>query len=291
MKKIYLIFSLMLTSALNYAQLQNLDFEEWHNPITELGMNNRPVGWIWTNGMTTWEESYFYNAPHTDAQSNDYALTLSIWYNHTKDAAVQGALIDYRPAQLKGYYKYTDNVIYGQTEGEINDTAMVAVYLTKFIMGSTELDTIGMGKVNLNYSEGYSLFEVDIAYTSDEVPNLVTIVLDPSLVNRYEGRYYSSQPEAVASFFTIDNLSLEGEAVVSTDDADDLKDMSIYPNPAQNTLRIDMDERKPIAIYTTTGVLVNSLVVNTTHTLDVSNYPSGVYVIKSNEDVLRFIKE
>lgn len=291
MKKIYLFLSLTFVSLSSLAQLQNLDFENWHNPIdAEDFVPNRPMGWIWTNGLVTSEDYYLYNQPHSDAHNNDYAVTLSIWYNHTKDALIQGAPIDYRPERLKGYYKYTDNLIYEQGNGEIYDTAMVAVYLTSVEMGTLNVDTIGIGKVNLSYSENYAVFEVNIDYLTDDVPQFITIYLDPSLVGRYEGRYYFVHPGPAASYFTVDNLSLEGEAVLSTDDINKESSISVYPNPAQNTLCVSLDEKQPISIYSTTGKLIEQYTAAAFHALDVSSYPSGIYIIKSNEGVTRFVK-
>lgn len=290
MKKIYILLGAVLLSVSSFAQLQNLDFENWDSPIDDIGFTNRPTEWVWRHGSMSNPDGFFYHPPVTDAQSNDYALKLSVWYNHTKDGASQTATIDYRPARLKGYYKYTDNVITGP-EGTVPDTAEVTVYLTVVQIWPMEIDTVGIGRVRLLNSEEYTMFEVDITYSSDVTPEFIEVHLDPSLVARYEDRHYSSLGEAVVSFFTVDNLSLEGEVAVGVDDINDTRSIGIYPNPVKNILQVTLDERQPISIYSTTGKLIEQYTAAAFHALDVSSYPSGIYIIKSNEGVTRFVKD
>ncbi len=83
-----------------------------------------------------------------------------------------------------------------------------------------------------------------------------------------------------------------GEApVVKVEEATSLSTIKLYPNPAKNTLRIALGERQPISIYNATGMLIEQQIANTNHVLDVSNYPAGIYIIKSHDEVVRFIKE
>ncbi len=290
MTKFPFLFSMLMLSAAGNAQLVNADFEQWEAPITEEILFNKPTGWIWSDGFNNSEEQFFYNPPQQDAQMNDYALTLSIWYHYGKDIALQTAPIDYRPEQLTGFFKYTHTLI-EDTEGPVADTALIEVDLTKFNPTTLQLDTIGRGTLSLTSVDEYQPFEVNITYTSEEVPEYVTVRLDPSLVKRYMNRYYMSVSEPVASFFTVDNLSLQGNNVLSVNNTSKDKKVQLYPNPAKDNLRIALDEKQSIAIYTATGILVESLVASTVHTLDVSNYAQGIYIIKSNDEVVRFIKE
>jgi len=290
MTKFSILFTSLLIAAAGNAQLVNADFEQWEAPITEEIMYNKPTGWLWTDGFSTSEEQFFYNPPQQDAQMNDFALTLSIWYHYGKDIALQTAPIDYRPEQLKGFFKYTHTMI-EDTEGPVADTALIEADLTKFNPTAQLFYSVGKGTLSLTSIEEYQAFEVNISYTSDEVPEYVTVRLDPSLVRRYIDRFYISQAEPVASFFTVDNLSLHGDAALSVNNTTKENNMALYPNPAKDNLRVALDEKQAISIYTTTGTLVESLVAKSMHTLDVSNYAQGIYIIKSQDEVARFIKE
>jgi len=293
MKKIYILLVALLMSMCTYAQLDNLDFESWENPVGENIFSNRPTGWMWFVNNILSDQNNFVHPPDTNAQSNDYAFKLSVWYNHTKDAAIQGGPIDYRPARLKGYYKYTDNFITGP-EGTVPDTAMVSVYLTTIQAWPMVIDTIGIGKVYLSQSEEYTQFIADIEYFSNEMPQAISIYLDPSLVARYDDRHYSSMHEAMVSFFTVDNLMLEGEVLLSMDDANDDNNLHLYPNPATNQLYIQ-DFEGTATVYDVAGKQVLSQRVLNGNALDIAALSSGTYQVHlmdgKNKQVVKFIKQ
>jgi hypothetical protein len=288
MKRIYFILFFISLIGYSNAQLQNLDFEEWDAPTMEILHN--PTNWVSHNGMMALPYLGFIHPPQTDAQNNDYALKLGVYYNYAKNAAVQTASIDYRLGQLKGFYKYEDNNMSGP-DGMISDTAMVVVHLTKYNTSTLQRDTIGMGSVNLHHSDNYAGFEVNIAYINNDVPDSVHVLLDPSLANRYYGRYYVSPQQPEASFFTVDNLSLEAEQSVGIEEAAYANNMSIYINPAQNSLRITLQEKKTVSIYNAAGMLVQTIAPNIIHNVDTNHYSSGMYIVKSGNDVVRFIKQ
>ncbi len=288
MKRIHFILILVLLTAYSNAQLQNLDFEEWDEPTPEI-LNN-PTGWVSHNGFMPLPFLGFIHPPQTDAQSNNYALKLGVYYNYAKNAAVQTASIDYRLGQLKGFYKYENNTISG-SDGMVPDTAMVVVYLTRFNTATWQRDTIGSGSVSLNQSHSYAAFDVNISYISNDVPDSIHVYLDPSLANRYYGRYYVNPHEPEASFFTLDNLSLQPEQIVYINEQPQANNITVYPNPANRVIRISMKEKGAVSIYNSNGALIESIIVNTTHALDVGNYTSGIYIVKSGKEVVRFAKE
>jgi hypothetical protein len=290
MKKFPFFLSVFLLATAGNAQLINADFEQWDAPITQDIMTNKPTGWIWSDSFTSSLEQMFYNPPQADAQNNDYALTLSVWYHYGKDIALQTVPIDYRPEQLTGFFKYTHTLI-EDTQGPVADTALVQVFLTKYNSIIGQLDTIGTGSLGLTQSDDYQPFEVNITYTSNELPEYLTIKMDPSLVKRYDDRYYMSVNEPVASFFSVDNLSLEGNVAVSVNNTTKENGIALYPNPATDRVTITLNERSDVVIYDVTGGLVESFVANATYQLDVRGYAAGIYIIKSQGEAVRFIKE
>lgn len=217
------------------AQLQNLDFETWDNPIVEEHGMNRPTGWWWGSGVLTEPQRNFIYPPETPAQSNNYALKLSVWYTYVKDIAIQSAYINTRPESLTGYYKYTDNVLTDGLEF-VTDTAQVSVYLTKWDLFLGQADTIGSGVINLNAAADYTQFVVPINYYSDEMPDTVKVILDPSMVKRYEDSPYFAPDMGYSSYFTVDNLVLN-EASLATDDLQ-ANTIKIFPNPVKDAVNI-----------------------------------------------------
>ncbi len=286
-------FILFFIALFNYgnAQLQNGDFEQWDEPTMEILHN--PTAWVSHSGIMATPYMGFIHPRQTDAQNNDYALKLSVYYNYAKNAAIQTAAIDYKPAHLKGFYKYENNAISGP-DGMISDTAMVVVHLTKFNISTGQRDTIGSGSVSLNQSDNYTAFDVNIAYTNNDVPDSIHVYLDPSLANRYQGRYYVNPNEPESSFFTVDNLSLEGEAVLSTDDVNKDSSILIYPNPATDRLYIQGFEGTA-AVYDIAGKQVLSQKIMNANAMDIAALSTGTYQVHlmegENKQVVKFIKQ
>jgi len=64
----------------------------------------------------------------------------------------------------------------------------------------------------------------------------------------------------------------------------------LYPNPVQHVLSVDFDKVTEIEIYNVTGKLVNRFVGLQQYRIDVSAYPAGLYVVRTPELSLRFVK-
>jgi hypothetical protein len=280
MKKLSFLLASTILSFAASAQLQNLDFENWNQPISTQNLSNRPTGWTWSNGLVIDATNNFYYPPATYAQQNNYALYLSVWYNYTKDVAIQRAPISTRPGALSGWYNYKHNIIGGLNLQK--DTAMVSVYLTKRNHTTNSTDTIGKGIMEIGDStDVYTGFLLEINYTSTEMPDSITIILDPSLLNRYRDRpgfIFGGGDEGACctSFFLVDNLSLHG-SVMGIDDANIAEQISVYPNPATDEIRIDMDGE--VSIWDASGRKVG-INYNHTGTINVSSLTSGQYFIQ-----------
>jgi hypothetical protein len=66
-------------------------------------------------------------------------------------------------------------------------------------------------------------------------------------------------------------------------------DFSLYPNPATNFINIELDQsayrNNSMKIYNLLGELITEKRVSTSRiSLDVSNYPKGVYLININSE-------
>jgi alpha-tubulin suppressor-like RCC1 family protein len=66
---------------------------------------------------------------------------------------------------------------------------------------------------------------------------------------------------------------------------------SIYPNPATDYLSIQQIESNQIEIYNSFGSLIEKLDSNINFTLNLSNYPTGMYFIISNNYKIKFLKQ
>lgn len=286
MKKLLIFFTTVFCANATNAQLQNLNFESWNRPETNDGLNS-PVGWIWTNSNLEMEKSFYY-PPHEDAQNGAYALHLSVWYTYTKDAAIQHAPINYKPVSLKGFYKYVDNLIMGEN-GLQQDTALVSVFLTKAT--AIGKDTVGVGLVNIGDSATvFTPFEAIINYTSNEMPDAITVILDPSMLNRSTHQHLDATgvpTVGLTSFLTIDNLSLTGGATnIAT--IENQKSFRVFPNPTQDNIRFASLSGQA-RIIDISGKVKLYKELQSEQILDVSSLQTGIYylqILDSNKQLL-----
>lgn len=69
-------------------------------------------------------------------------------------------------------------------------------------------------------------------------------------------------------------------------------DLSIYPNPADNTINIiGIKQNTTVRLYSTAGALLTTANLSpTNNTLSVISLPKGIYLLQINTQVLRLIK-
>ena len=68
--------------------------------------------------------------------------------------------------------------------------------------------------------------------------------------------------------------------------------INVYPNPATSTLNVDLPTANTkVAIYNSVGIKMDEVIVpGTHHSFDVSKYTPGVYFVKTNESVVKFMR-
>lgn len=286
MKKLFNILAGLVLPFITSAQLQNLDFEQWNNPISENLFGNIPTGWVCSNGDVVLLDQPFLNPPASDAQNGDHALCLSIWYNLTKDNAFQVAPISYRPTSLQGHYKYLNNIV-TDYENIFSDTAMVSVFLTKFNPITETSDTIGIGVWQTGDSiNTYTPFTCNITYTSTETPDSIIILLDPSMVKRPGALAQYRSEEAISSFFLVDNLSLsKRNTQTKTTGINDLKPtqpLSIYPNPAYDVIQYNGASGET-EIWNLQGQKLETGYSVSSGSIDITKLQTGAYLLLIND--------
>lgn len=93
----------------------------------------------------------------------------------------------------------------------------------------------------------------------------------------------------------IDNVSLISVAdldLISTIYQNHIESFKIYPNPAVNKLYVELSNtNSTVAIYNSVGVKMEETIVpGTYHEFDVSRYTKGLYFVKANNAVVKFVK-
>lgn len=68
--------------------------------------------------------------------------------------------------------------------------------------------------------------------------------------------------------------------------------ISVFPNPATAHVMLQLNEKSLVEIYTADGKLVSSSEMQAgMNTLDISEYESGIYILKAGSSVTKFIKQ
>ncbi|MNE20018.1 hypothetical protein D3C87_21150 [compost metagenome] len=277
-----LVLTLATLPVAGYTQVNNLDFETWDHPVIDQVFSNLPTGWLMLSPGNA-EPSVldvFYLPPATDAQNGTYALTVSVWYNYTKDVAIQTAAYSSRPTALKGFYKYTQNSIWAQS-GEISDLAQVGVYLTKWNSAAHHRDTIGTGILDLGAAVEYTSFTNAITYTdASTLPDSIRIIADPSLLRRKNSDGTLISQDGTSSFFTIDNLSFTHEQTAGLQEWSSL--YKIYPNPAADLLHIEGFEGS-IELFDVNGRHLQTEELGFQEPFPMNHLQTGVYMLRLND--------
>ena len=269
-----LLYFVAFTVSLNaQAQIADPDFENWY---VDTNGRKHLLSWEHLNSGEgpggvhgTWQDS-------ATSQSGQRAVIVSRWYNYTWDLLKQRAPVNYKPAVLKGYYKYVDNDLIGGWATK--DTALAEVFMTAWNSTLNKRDTVGTGRSDLIATSSYSLFHCPIIYNNTLTnPDTIVIRLQPSKF--FAGSMAGSAPNGWGSFLTVDNVSLEQtNAVGKLSEAEPI----IYPNPATDELIVDLSGlgKCSIRVMDVTGKGVYRLAEATGQmTVDIRSWTTGAYYL------------
>ena len=144
---------------------------------------------------------------------------------------------------------------------------------------SSDPTSTGESEWNLDLTTEPQWFTLNVTFT-EMVPTTVQKI--QFMFSKDDGTIY------------LDSMSLISEADMAMVPAIDqkLESFKIYPNPVQNKLHISLNtENTTVAIYNSVGVKMEEVVVpGTQHTFDVSRYTKGLYIVKANNSVMKFVK-
>jgi hypothetical protein len=126
----------------------------------------------------------------------------------------------------------------------------------------------------------YKIGSVKGAGTSNTINTYTYTDIDPFNGIRY---YKLRQVDFNGTTTTSQTISLENKSEVTTA-------TSIYPNPAQNQLFIENATNQPINIYNAMGQSIYSTNNFQENSIPIQHLPNGIYFLKTNGQVLKFVK-
>jgi len=274
--KLLTFFSIILFSMVSIvtAQIPNADFENW----TE----GSPDGW-WTDNVYP---TIMPVTQTTDKESGASALKgevvsfngipvapmLATGAIDTSIGTFGGFAINKRYSSVNGYYKFTPMS---------DDSMLIVVAMTK------NGNVIGGGALKPDPASGYTQFNADIHYTTEDTPDTCRIMF--SIFN-HAGTFGAH----TGSVMYIDNLSFGNVTAVNNDvsEPNSFKLLQNYPNPFNPTTNIKYNLSSSgfvrLTIYNVLGQKVKTLVNKIQNagenevTADLSLFTSGVYFYRLN---------
>lgn len=190
-----------------------------------------------------------------------------------------GFSFNYRPTSLNGSWQYM---------GSGSDIGYIKVLLTRVNPTTLLTETVGSGTFNLSgMVMSWTAFSIPITYVTPDLPDHCQIILSSS----------GTTPVA-NSYLYVDNLNFTLPLKLNEFS---FKDISIYPNPSNNSVFIDYtkitNKVESIDVFDLIGKKVISEKPNDNqlNKLDVEFLPNGIYLFKIKTDtgdvIEKFIKE
>ena len=299
MNKLSLLILLVIGSISLNAQTQifNSNFEHW--TTAENGTDSL-IGWSSSNSVVIYPVKSLYQ--DKDAYEGQYAVnlvtapfgfvgytTIGILSNgsalfsyggggggaNVEYVSGGGTPISYKPAELRGYYKF-------QTLSP-PDQGLASVILTKYNTTLNKRDTIGFANHVFTLAENYTPFSIPISYLKPGVnPDTITTL------------FYSSDLNIVNQYGVFSNLFLDGlylfPEVTSTEEPLE-NDFNIYPNPCNDYFYIDSKNNKPgtLNIFNTLGQKIKTIILEEggNNLISVNEISSGTYYIGGQSSTIK----
>jgi hypothetical protein len=268
LSKIYFIV-IMSPFLVNGQSFVNSSFETWDNP-TLCAANTVPDNWL------------NYSDGGSAADKSDYTLCAHSIPGNASNGNVSARFVTYSASSGEGVYQNISNLSIGNQ------------YVISFdYAGSNQYG--GTSEIN------FKLFidDINVASTPAFMPtkatwsNLQYTFTATSTTHKIGIRIRAtSDPasgEAEADNFSIlpsGQLSLISKIILDSD-------FSIYPNPSNGmtTLINKKSANSNVEIYNLAGELVFKTAMNHQKTIDLSNHPKGVYMVKMIDENESVIKE
>ncbi|WP_375237933.1 T9SS type A sorting domain-containing protein [Aurantibacter sp.] len=300
MKKNYFFATLFLIySTLTISQniFSNGDFENYYNCPNTFGQSNLIIGCV--NSHDTPD---YYNCTMYPGYAN--TGTGSVYLGSVKYASsVTHEGVNFEldtPLEINREYTIKIAVNYGS---KYHGTGFIAnqylgCYTLRFDFSMSSANTgipnsysYELDTENVQTNENTTYYNYTFTFTPTEASEYLYIVTTPTT------KTMSNDPECLGTVFynLIDNLSIVPTDLLSTETYN-LDTFSMYPNPVKDKFQIKLhnDTINSVLIYNVVGKEVKFGITKTnngkTAEIDFSNLANGLYFVKINNTVKKFLK-
>ena len=277
-----LLICILLSTSV-FCQIPNNGFETW---VTVNGYET-PSSWDNLNQIT------FNQTIFTCIKKNPGNPGLSYLHLVSKAVAGKGIVpgivvsgkmdtVTYKPISGYSFTNRPQNLSYNlqYMPSDPSDSSGVKVLLTKWNTALGKRDTIAIGARYYNaMAHSWFLDNVLLTYESGENPDSACIVISSSSINPQNG-----------SYIYIDNLQFNGSVVGISEFNLAAENISIYPNPANdyvtiNINEIDINKSNTLQVYDVLGKIIYiSNITNSLFTINTSQWSKGIYTINFTQN-------
>ncbi len=284
-KQILMPIALFFAVVICKAQIPNSGFENW----TNMGTYQNPEQWGTMNNVTASTNVYTATKGTPGSPGTAYLklTSLNVGGNVVNGIAVSGVLdtitlkpksgfaYNLRPASLTGKWQH---MISGTSQGSITAS------LTKWNTNTNSRDTIATAKKTLSgMAMSWAAFTINFSYLTGDFPDSCTIFLKAS-----------GNAPANQDYLWVDNLALAGSVAGIDNALPFLNKISVYPNPAHQSLKISLDVSKAhsmeLELIDESGNIVylkniGSKVGLVQQNIEVSEFARGNYILRIKTEV------
>lgn len=281
MKKFVIVLILSVSGIFHSIAQPNGGFENW---TAEASYEN-PDGWATINFLSLTNPPNplsVFKAIGIDKHSGNYAMKLkTIALNNNPNPGIIGdttggvftGKINLSPFSFVYGFPYAGRPekleFWAKYEPVNNDTAETFVVLFK--SNGAIRDTVGFGRITIPATPLYNLFQMDITYYSNAIPDTASMAFGAS--------QYKSGISSVGSTLYLDDLAFTGWVGINEKNQYTEK-VKIFPNPAKDNLKIitEIEEAENIKITDISGKKMGRFKIqNFNAIINTTFFAEGIY--------------
>lgn len=264
-------------------QITNSGFESWDT----LGDYTQPSNWFSLNPLT----AFGYDPSTTltsDAHSGNYAVQLESTAGQFSD--ISGVLCtgpilnaglqpDFTKMKVAFSSKPQALEVYYKAFPQVNDTCVIAMYLTRWNIALQKTDTVARAGFEFKDSVGvYTLASCPFEYYLPVQPDSMFIIASSSI---------DGFNPTVGSKLILDDFHLTYPTTGLSEN--DKVGFAVYPNPVQTDLTIKTTGQGVLSVYSVSGALVLQQTINQLNeSITVTSWAEGLYILvfQTNEGAI-----
>ncbi len=283
------IASLLLLPVFALSQLPNGGMENY----TFTPNDTVPTDWatesVWTTAL----------GQNSNAFAGNYSFTINTWYHYSPGMMLNGfpsnglsnflsswiyagTPVSYKPAQLNGYYMYTDTVW--------GDSAVVQVLLKKWNTTMNKIDSVAYGIKKLRAASSWTPFTLNM---NDLMPGITP---DSIIVFFMTFDYPAgTQPicnDPLCRYLSIDELSLSGTLGIGA--VTDGKSHKVIYSDNNLIINSESQEIELCRLFSVDGKLLKEFRIGYgTNAVPISDLENGIYLLNisgKHKNTFRFAK-